>query len=82
MSCTGSSDDSGSGKTTLPEICTRYRQASFEVALHRSLDYRRASSELADLYVLASTARDKRISKAVLDLLNQDTMTAISCCDG
>ena len=82
MSCTENSDDSGRGQNTLPEICSRYQQASFEVALHRSLDYKRASSELADLYVLASTATDTRISKMVMDMLYQDTMTAISCCDG
>jgi hypothetical protein len=82
MSCSESDDGSDAGKITLADVCHRYRQASFDEALHRTLDFRRAASELADVYVLAPTASNKRISKAVLDLLYQDTLTAISCCDG
>lgn len=81
MSSTSESDSDGK-MSDIKAVLRRYRLAEFPTALKQSYIYKRATQEISDLWRCLTAIRDAKIKKALQDALFEETVGAMSACDG
>jgi hypothetical protein len=79
---TSSDYDSDDDLCSSFKVVERYNIAEFSAALQDSYNFKRATQEIADLWEHIVDVRDPKTRKALQDLLYNDTMMAVSLCDG